>query len=183
MKRIALLLLLIVLLAFSSDKGSGCLTTLLYLNQEVCEKPISKEVIWFLHGTQTDISPALTLNKATKLTNTIRCADLKKPDTLYSYNQGYLDIFYSDAYADTAYLNLVDTIRKGRKKISNPYLVFCKGGRILCLDKKRSCLRIISINSCAAPSRFKRIITCLKQEKEYSKVFVAYCGGDQYTEF
>ena len=172
--------------AFSGIGDTQCLDKLVYGSAPLCKRPIRKELIWFLNGNRIDLSQGLFMDKSKNLFEINTCSKVRQEpsriDTLYGNFRGYIDIYYRDCYADSAYMNMVRQIGVNEGSLSSGYYWFAKGGRIICLDRDQSLLRIISINACANASVFEKIVTCLKQEQTYNKVLVVDCG-EGYTEF
>lgn len=54
---------------------------------------------------------------------------------------------------------------------------FLKAGRVFCLDKKKSTIRVIVMNGCSDPKKLQKLYTYFQEKSSYDQVFAVRCGG------
>jgi hypothetical protein len=96
-------------------------------------------------------------------------------DTLVFLNNTFFDIRYKSGCEETVFNTIVE---QSFKNTIERFGDFVKPGKIFCLERKRSLLRIISFNSCADAQLFDRIVKVIQKEGGYDKVIAIRCGGD-----
>ena len=153
------------------------------LKNNVCKGEYSvKEIFRFSNDEVREVLQVDTVVKSTILSYCEKPVYLvSKTDSAISLSDTFLDLYYPPNVAVSVF-NEISTRSFGEKKLPVfrhfDYLIR-HGGRIFCLDKETSRLRLITINACQEPALFTKLVRALKQQKEFEQVIAINCGGDQ----
>ena len=175
MKGIVIKLLIISLIGLQIKLD--CINRIMFTSKYPCERKVEIKYL-FDKNNLYQIKEFLYHNKAQKSSILLDCN--KNPymvhgrDTLIAYGQSIIKIKYKLHYADSSYSKLLAFCNQPVH--DNRLFGFFKPGKIVCMNSKQNELIIINVNSCANMRKFNKLISCIRDSKEFTKAFGVRCG-------
>jgi hypothetical protein len=154
---------------------------LMFGKRELCSYQLTSNSL--VKRYSKNIAKDLSLRNADCISLLGACEDkrveVSTKDTLIMLADTFVDIKYANRYGSIAFDALLKkSLSLNTTSYAGIFADFIKPGKIFCLTKESSTIRMISMNSCAESKKFESIVNLIKKSNIYDEVLAIRCGGD-----
>lgn len=90
----------------------------------------------------------------------------------------YVDLDYANNTQAASVFNAISMFLKDEKKDwHSEFSFFCKPGKVFCLSKAKSRIRVVSLNTCAYMKDFEKLMAYYRKLNTYDAVIFVKCGN------